>query len=156
MKRPHSKGSWFILVKIALNQTCKITLKIIFNKKISKKDYCSKRCIWCLFFPLYQKRPPLVLVEKRWEPGIEMRFRRESSRVFRKNAPCVFFFLPAFWILLTSLIKVKYCILDMREREWEREREREREHACGVPGTVLSTWHTLPHLILTVTSEVCY
>ena len=113
MKRPHSKGSWFILVKITLNQTCKITLKIIFNQKISKKDYCSKRCIWCLFFPLYQKRPPLVLVEERWEPGIEMRFIRESSSVFRKNAPCFFFFLPAFWILLTSLNKIKYCILDV-------------------------------------------
>lgn len=25
----------------------------------------------------------------------------------------VFFFLPAFWILLTSLNKVKYCILDV-------------------------------------------
>ena len=94
MTCPHSKGSWFILVKIALNQTCKITLKLIFNKKISKKNYCLKRYIWGLLFPLHQKRPPLVLVEERWQPGIEMRFRRESSKCFQKeHSLCFFCFL---------------------------------------------------------------
>ena len=32
---------------------------------------------------------------------------------FQKECSLFFFFLPAFWILLTSLNKIKYCILDV-------------------------------------------
>lgn len=65
MTYPPLEESWVILVKIALGQTFKITLKIIFNKKSPPKHYCSKTIYLCLPLSLcVRKGLPLSWLQK--------------------------------------------------------------------------------------------
>lgn len=93
MTCPPSEGSWFILGHL---NNCpqanflKITLKIIFDKKISKKNYCSKDIFYVCVFLCVRKGHPLSCWGKGEKPGLKCRLE-ENLKVFSQRMLSVSF-----------------------------------------------------------------